>query len=119
MEFKAKAKFLPFSPYKLRPLADVVRGKHVDYALSWLTTYAGRRVSPLKKVIESARANAKMLGSVQTETLVIKDIRVDEGPQFKYFKPAAMGRSQIQRRRMSHISVVLEERKQLATQVRG
>ncbi len=114
MKFTAKAKFLPYSPYKLRPLADVVRGKSVTQALNWLSTYAGQRVMPVKKVIESAMANAKNVGIVQTESLFIAEIRVDEGPMFRYFKPAAMGRSSMQRRRLCHVSVVLENTKSAA-----
>ena len=44
--------------------------------------------------------------------LMIKDIRVDQGPIFRYFKPGAMGRANIQRKRFSHMSVILEIRKQ-------
>jgi len=108
MQFVSKSKYVRFSPYKLRPIADVVRGKQVDYALNWLSTVAVKRVVPLQKAIESAAANAKNLQSVDFNGLIIKDIRVDEGPMFRYFKPGAMGRANIQRRRLSHISVVLE-----------
>jgi len=112
--YKAIAKFVRFSPYKLRPIVAVVRGKKVQSALDWLSTYAGKRVLPIKKVIESAVANAKILDSKQAEDLVVKDIRVDEGPMHRYFKPGAMGRAQVQRRRTSHIRVILEN-KQSAT----
>ncbi len=108
MQFVSKSKYIRFSPYKLRPIADVVRGKQVDYALNWLSTVAVKRMVPLKKAIESAAANAKNLQAVEAHGLLIKDIRVDEGPMFRYFKPGAMGRANIQRRRLSHISVVLE-----------
>ncbi len=110
MQFVAKAKRLPFSPYKLRPLADVVRGKDVDYALGWLATHQTKRVVPLKKLIESAAANAKNLQSVESDDLRIKEIKVDEGKVFRYFKPGAMGRAASQKRRFSHISVVLEQK---------
>ena len=108
MRFGAKAKYIRQSPYKLRPLADVLRGKSVDYALNWLTTYACKRVRPIKKLIESAAANAKNLNNVEANGLVIKAICVDQGPAFRYYKPGAMGRSNPQRKRFSHISVTLE-----------
>jgi large subunit ribosomal protein L22 len=108
MQFNAKARYIPFSPYKLRPIADVIRGKNVHQALAWLTTCALQRVVPLKKVIESAAANAMDLKGIALSDLVIKEICVDQGPIRRYFKPGAMGRSSIQRSRKSHIHVVLE-----------
>lgn len=110
MQFIAKAKRIPFSPYKLRPLADIVRGKDVDYALGWLATYQTKRVKPVQKLIESAVANAKNLKGVESEDLCIKEIKVDEGRIFRYFKPGAMGRAAPQKRRFSHISVILEQK---------
>jgi len=59
-------------------------------------------------MIESAAANAKFLGSIELDGLAIKDIRVDQGPTVRSFKPGAMGRSNIYKKRFSHISVVLE-----------
>lgn len=110
MQFIAKAKGLPFSPYKLRPIADVVRGKDLAYALGWLATYKTNRVVPLKKVIESAAANAKSTQGVEVGDLCVKEIRVDEGRIFRYFKPGAMGRAAMQRKRFCHISVILEQK---------
>lgn len=107
-QFSAKAKFVHSSPYKLRPIVDEIRGKRVDYALNILATTPVKRIVPIRKLIQSAAANAKFLKSVEAQGLVIKDIRIDEGPIFRYFKPGAMGRSSAQRRRFSHLSVVLE-----------
>ena len=108
--FRATARYIRYSPYKVRPIADVVRGKDVTYALHWLTTYRTQRVEALKKVLESAIANAKNWKDIDPEALIIKEIWVDQGPIRKYFKPGAMGRAQIQRQRMCHISVTLETR---------
>ena len=105
--FVAKAKFIPFSPYKLRPIVDVVRGKSATFALNWLATLPLKRAMPIKKVIDSAVANARSLQDLAPEELAVKDIRVDCGPITKYYKPGAMGRSRIQRKRKCHISVVL------------
>jgi large subunit ribosomal protein L22 len=111
MQFVAKSKFVQYSPYKLRPIADVIRGKDAGYAIDWLATYKSRRVQPIMKVIKSAVANAKDLKNLQPGELVIKDLRIDEGPMFRYFKPGAMGRAVILRKRLSHLSVVLESAK--------
>lgn len=115
MQFTAKARFIRFSPYKLRPLADVIRGKNAVYAVNFLSTYAVKKSIPVKKAIESAIANAKSSSEISPDMLVIKEIRIDQGPMVKYFKPGAMGRSNVYRKRMSHIGVVLEstERKEV------
>lgn len=112
MNFSAKVRYLRYSPYKLRPIADVLRGKNVDYAINWLTTYKTQRALPMKKVIESAAANAKFQQTnLELQDLFIKEILVDQGPAYKYFKPGAMGRANPYKKRSSHISVVLESKK--------
>jgi len=108
MLFTAKSKFVRCSPYKLRPLVDVVRGKTARYALDWLSTCAMQRACPIKKTVASAVANANTLKNVEVDDLRVKEIRVDEGPQHRYFKPGAMGRSNPYLKRLCHISVVLE-----------
>lgn len=108
MQFSAKNRFIGISPFKLRPVADVVRGKNVEQAIKWLSTVAVKRVVPIKKMIESAAANAKDLHNISMSDLKIVDIRVDHGPKFTYYKPGAMGRSNPQNKRLSHASVILE-----------
>jgi len=108
MQFSAKAKYIHYSPYKLRPLVDVIRGKNAQYALDWLATYASRRVMPIEKVLKSAVANARNRANHAPIELVIKDFKVDQGPMYRYFKPGAMGRPTILRKRFCHLNVVLE-----------
>ena len=108
MLFSAKSKFVRYSPYKLRPLADVIRGKNAQYALDWLGTCSLKRACPIRKAVASAAANANVANNVEVAKLVVKEIRVDEGPRYKYYRPGAQGRSNPQRRLLSHISVVLE-----------
>lgn len=108
MRFFAKARYIRYSPFKLRPIVDVIRGKNVRAALNWLLTCELKRAVPIKKMLESAAANAKNLQQIESANLVIKDIRVDHGPKFKYFKPGAMGRASMQTKRSSHMSVELE-----------
>ena len=107
MLFRAKAKYIRFSPHKLRPLVDVVRGKDIADSLNWLATHKVKRVVPIKKLLESAIANAKSVSNIEKENLMVKDIRVDQGPTYKYFKPSARGVSSVLRKRFSHISIVL------------
>lgn len=108
MQFISKARYVRFSPYKLRLYVDVIRGKNVEHALNWLATCPIKRVVPITKMLQSAAANAKHEQGLQPVNLVIKDIRVDEGPMYKYFRPGAMGRANIYRRRFSHMRVTVE-----------
>ena len=111
MNFKASAKYIKRSPYKLRPIIDVIRGKNAQYALDWLKVYGLKKSSAIKKLLESAIANAQSINEeIKTKDLQVAEIRVDEGPTFKYFKPGAMGRSNVYRKRLSHISVILKNR---------
>ena len=107
-KFEARARYVNYSPYKLRPIANVVRGKDVSYALNWLATYRTQRAEPIKKLLESAVANAKNKSDVDGALLKVKEIRVDGGPIHRYFKPGAQGRANIQRRRLCHVKIVLE-----------
>lgn len=111
MQVKAKSRFVQISPYKLRPIVDVIRGYSVDKALAWLNSCALRKVKPIAKTVYSAYSNGKNLDSTvkSPAEFYLKEIKIDQGPIVKYFKPGAMGRASIQRRRFSHIEVVLEK----------
>lgn len=108
---RAISKFVRISPYKLRPYADVIRGHSVDRAYAWLKTCAVRRAQPILKTLASAYANARVKSpDIDSMSKVfIKEIRIDQGPTVQYFKPAAMGRAAPQRKRMSHIVVVVDK----------
>ena len=109
--YKAIARFIPFSPYKIRLLADVIRKKNTLEALRWLDSYRTKRSIPLKKVIESALANAKNLNPEFSDVnSFISELKVDQGPMRKYIKPGAQGRSSVLRRRYCHIYVEVEEK---------
>lgn len=112
MQVSAKSKYVRVSPYKLRPLVDAIRGMSLAQSQAYLKTHMTKRVKPILKVLDSAHANAKNLQVEETapEALLIKEIFVDQGPVLKYFKPAAMGRASMQRRRLSTITVVLSKK---------
>jgi large subunit ribosomal protein L22 len=107
---RAISKYIRISPYKLRPYADVIRGYSLDKACAWLTTCAVKRARPLLKTLVSAYANAKFKNPEidSMAKVIIKEIRIDQGPIVNYFTPAAMGRAVPQRKRMSHILVVVD-----------
>jgi large subunit ribosomal protein L22 len=108
MKIRAIARYVRFSPYKLRTLADEIRDKSVDQALGILAVCALKKTVPVRKVLESAVANAKSVHSIEQARLRIKEIKVDQGPMYKYFRPGAQGRSNVYKKRFSHISVELE-----------
>jgi len=119
---KALSKNIPCSPYKLRPIVDVIRHKNVLYALQWLgSIYRNKKAVPLKKVIESAVSNllfqqnldTKLRDAAVISNLEFIEIKVDQGAIRKYFKPGAQGRATILRTRYSHISVIIGEKQQL------
>lgn len=111
MQVSAKSKYVRISPYKLRPIVDVIRGKSFAQSQAYLKTHATRRVMPIIKVLDSAYANAQSLSEqkIVPDELVVKKIFVDQGPVVRYYKPAAMGRAAVQRKRLSQITVVLEK----------
>ncbi|MBI5016940.1 MAG: 50S ribosomal protein L22 [Deltaproteobacteria bacterium] len=110
MQAGASLKLLRMSPRKVRLVADMIRGKGVEEALKTLR-FAQRAASlPLKKLIESAVANAENNHGLDIDTLWVREIRVDEGPTLKRFRPRAQGRAFRVRKRTSHVSVVLAER---------
>jgi len=111
MLFRASSRYVRVSPYKLRSYVDVIRGSSVDKALAWLRICRVGRVKPIEKLVYSAYSNAKSLQKdVVMESLFIKEIRVDQGPVVKYFKPSAMGRASSQKKRLCHIDIVLESK---------
>ncbi len=109
MEAKALAKFIRISPQKARLVADTVRGKSVEAALNTLRFMPKKGARIIKKVIESAVANAEQNESIDVDSLFVKKINIDGGPMLKRIRPRAMGRAARILKRTSHISVVLDE----------
>jgi large subunit ribosomal protein L22 len=109
METKAVAKYIRISPQKARLVADVVRGMDADTAITTLKFMPKKGARILRKVIESAVANAIQTEKVDTDTLYIKNILIDGGPMLKRFRPRAMGRATRVLKRTSHITVVVDE----------
>ena len=103
---KAKLKFLHMTPRKVRLVASVLRGMQVRRAEGELMFRRNRAAEALLKLLRSAIANAKNL-KLNEETLVVSEIRVDQGPMLKRFLPRAMGRATPIQKKMSHITIVL------------
>jgi large subunit ribosomal protein L22 len=109
MEARAVAKYIRISPQKARLAADVVRGKDVETALTILRFMPKKAAGILRKVLESAVANAEQTESIDVDTLYVKEIQINGGPMLKRFRPRAMGRAARILKRTSHITVVVDE----------
>jgi large subunit ribosomal protein L22 len=99
------------SPRKVRLVADLVRGKRADESLLTLEFTPKRASDTVSKLIESAVANAVNNDNKKRENLFIEEITVDEGFTLKRFRPRARGRASRIRKRTSHITVTLAEKK--------
>ncbi len=108
MQVMAKSKYIRCSPRKLRLIADLLIHKDVRQALDILNNLPKGGTEVLKKTISSAVANAKQKTEFG-EQLKIKNILIDSGPSLKRFRAATMGRAVTVRKRMSHITVILED----------
>ena len=109
MEAKAVAKYIRISPQKVRLIMDQIRGKKVEEALNMLTFAPQKGAFVLKKLIDSAVANAEQNQNMDVDRLYVKRVFADEGPTLKRFRARAMGRATRIRKRTSHLTVILEE----------
>ena len=112
MEAISKVKYIRQSPYKVRFIADLVRGKKVSDAVSILANTNKKASKYLLKSINSAVANMNYNDDANFEQgeLYIKTIFIDGGPTIKRFRPAAMGRAAPIKKRMSHITLIIENK---------
>ncbi|MDB6980975.1 50S ribosomal protein L22 [Escherichia coli] len=108
METIAKHRHARSSAQKVRLVADLIRGKKVSQALDILT-YTNKAVL-VKKVLESAIANAEHNDGADIDDLKVTKIFVDEGPSMKRIMPRAKGRADRILKRTSHITVVVSDR---------
>lgn len=108
MAVKAIARSVHMSPRKVGVVASLVRGRTVEDAIIILNHAPRRAALPIKKVIESAKANADHNHNYKPDTLKIVSIQVSPGPRFKRYRPAAHGRALPFQRRTSHIHVVVD-----------
>jgi large subunit ribosomal protein L22 len=109
MEARAVGKYIRISPQKARIVADVVRGMNVDQAITTLKFMPKKGAGILRKVVESAVANAAQDDQLDVDNLFIKKIFIDGGPSLKRIRPRAMGRATRIIKRTSHITVILDE----------
>ncbi|HEU0197224.1 MAG TPA: 50S ribosomal protein L22 [Nevskiaceae bacterium] len=110
METQAVLKFVRIVPQKARLVADQVRGEPVDRALSILKFSRTRAAGVVRKVLESAIANAENNDGADVDELRVSEIFVDQGPTMKRTLPRAKGRADRILKRTSHITVRVSDR---------
>lgn len=112
MEVKAQARYVRVTPFKARRVIDLIRGLHVEEARRVLQFSPQAASEPVRKVLDSAVANAEHNHRMNTEALFVSSAFVDEGPTMKRFRPRALGRAFRVRKRTSHITVMVDEREE-------
>ena len=112
MEARAIAKYIRISPRKVRQVVDLIRGKKIADALAILKFTPRGATDAIEKAVKSAVANAEHNYEMNTDALYIAEAFVDQGPTTKRMKPRAMGRADVIKKRTSHITVVVKEKKE-------
>ncbi|PIP57610.1 50S ribosomal protein L22 [Candidatus Woesebacteria bacterium CG22_combo_CG10-13_8_21_14_all_39_10] len=107
MDIKAEQKYLLISPKKVRVVVEMIKRLRPSYAVENLSLIGKAAAEPLRKVILSAIANAKVKG-ISEDALSFKEIQVGEGPRLKRGQPVSRGQWHPVKKRMSHIKVILE-----------
>jgi large subunit ribosomal protein L22 len=108
--FWAKTKYLIASPFKIRPVADLVRLKPYPEAMSILESMPHKGARLIRKTVKSAASNALSLNKKLAEDMLyVRRIQIDEGPRMKRIWFRARGRADMLLKRMCHITVVIDE----------
>ncbi len=105
---RAVAKHVRISPYKVRIVLDVIRGKSVREAAAILDNTPKSASEPIKKVLMSAAANAENNNNMIRDNLYVAACYADQGPTLKRVMPRAQGRAFRILKRTSHITIVLD-----------
>lgn len=112
MEAKAIVKYVRISPRKVRQVVDLIRGKKVNEALAILRYTPKRASEVVTKAVKSAAANAENNLQMEKDELFVTSCFVDQGPTLKRFQPRAQGRADIMRKRTSHITIMVGDKKE-------
>lgn len=110
MEARSIAKYVKMSSSKVKPVADLVRGKNLSEALTILKFTPGKGAELVEKVVQSAAANAENNHEMDVSKLYVAEIYANQGPTLKRFRAGAQGRAGRILKRSSHIGVTLKER---------
>ena len=111
IEAKATLKYARISARKVKIVADLIRGKNADEALAIMKYTPKASSEVLEKLLKSAIANAENNHYMTRSNLYVAEIYANQGPTLKRIRPAAKGSAVRIRKRTSHITIVLRERK--------
>lgn len=111
MEARAVARYVQISPRKARLVTKLIQGKPLEEALTVLRFAPQKAARLVEKVVKSAAANAEANHDMNPDLLYVRLAYVDEGPMLKRIQARARGRADRYVKRMSHITVVLSERR--------
>jgi large subunit ribosomal protein L22 len=114
MEARAITRFVRLSPRKVRLVVDQIRGKGVEEALTILKFVPKRSAGIVAKTLRTAVANAENTQSVDVDRLYVKRAVVDEAGMWKRFMPRAQGRATRIRKRLSHVTIIVDEAEERA-----
>ena len=108
--YRAVSKYLMGSPYKIRPVADLIRRRSYPEAVSLLENMPHKGARLISKTVKSAASNA-LAGNkkLDEDMLYVREILIDEGPRLKRIWFRARGRADMQLKRMCRITVVIDE----------
>lgn len=109
MEAKAVVKYVRISPQKVRKIVGAVKGKPAEAGLNILKFMPQKAAGLVEKVLRSAVANAEESKNLDVDTLIIRNILVDQGPTLKRFRARARGRGSRILKRTSSITVIVAE----------
>ncbi len=116
---KARGRFIPVTPRKMRLVARLLRGLDVPKAQAILKHLPKGACHPISKVLHSAVASATRDGTWDESQLVVSHISADEGPMSKRYRAGPMGRAMEFRKRMSHLTIELDAKKEGSRTQRG
>lgn len=109
-EALAKLKYLRMSPFKVRLMGDLIKGRPVQEALALLDHHPRKASRSLRRLLQSAMANAGENHKLDADALLVKNVIVDGGPTLKRWMPRAMGRATPIRKRTCTVTIVVAEK---------
>lgn len=119
MIYRAKHRYCDVAPRKMRPFAQLIRGKNVDEAIEQLRFLPNRGARMLEAVVKSAVGNAEDQGCRNLDELVVTEARIDGAPMFKRIRPRARGTAFGIKKRLAHIVVSLTDVQAVADAAAG
>ncbi len=108
---RATARYIRMSPRKVKVVIDLIRNKSLGEAQAILANTPRAAAKPVLKVLNSAAANAENNLGMDRENLYVAEVYANQGPTLKRYRPRAHGRAAMIRKRTSHITVILDEKK--------